>query len=79
VIQNAAARLVNRARRPEHVTAIPCDLHWLLVRQRKTFVELSEVNALYQVPSSLLIFLPKSLGILDTEGFKNITITTDHV
>jgi len=37
-IQNAAARLVTRATRYEHMTPVLCSLHWLPVRHRITFM-----------------------------------------
>ena len=33
-MQNAAARLVSRARRHDHITPVLVSLHWLPVRQR---------------------------------------------
>ena len=37
VIQNAAARLVTKTRRRDHMTPVLCELHWLPVRQRIRF------------------------------------------
>ena len=36
-IQNAAARLITRARRRDHITPVLRELHWLPVRQRIKF------------------------------------------
>ncbi|PIK44444.1 hypothetical protein BSL78_18721 [Apostichopus japonicus] len=36
-IQNAAARMITRSRRHEHITPILYDLHWLPIHQRITF------------------------------------------
>ena len=36
-IQNAAARLITRARRQDHITPVLRELHWLPVRQRIKF------------------------------------------
>ncbi|PIK45308.1 hypothetical protein BSL78_17845 [Apostichopus japonicus] len=36
-IQNAAARMITRSRRHEHITSILYDLHWLPIHQRITF------------------------------------------
>ena len=36
-VQNAAARLVTRARRCDHITPVLRQLHWLPVRQRVVF------------------------------------------
>lgn len=36
-IQNAAARLVTKTRKFDHITPVLCDLHWLPVRQRIDF------------------------------------------
>ena len=36
-VQNAAARLVSGTRRPEHITPVLRQLHWLPVRQRIEF------------------------------------------
>lgn len=39
-IQNAAARLVVRAKRADHITPILQKLHWLAVKERITFKDL---------------------------------------
>jgi len=36
-LQNAAARLITRSRRRDHITPVLCQLHWLPVRRRVEF------------------------------------------
>ena len=42
-VQNAAARLVTRAKKHDHVSPILCQLHWLPIRYRIQFKILSLV------------------------------------
>jgi len=53
-VQNAAARLVSRTRRRDHITPVLQQLHWLPVRQRVVSVEFKLTLLAYKANNAML-------------------------